>query len=467
MLKRTTLIEEHEWSMGSARSETLSMQEATVVVTKGPHKGTKAPFNSDLFHIGRADWCDIRLPDDPWVSTHHCELRWTPDGIVVRDMGSSNGISVRDIRVFQAILPPKMPLRLGKSVLEVRVRSRTQDVEIPYQDDAHSLVGRSTAMRRIFDLGRRLQHEDLSILLLGETGTGKSSIAESFHRQSHRAPKPFVVVNCGAVAPSLIESSLFGYEKGAYSGADKLHKGYFEQAQEGTLFLDEVGELPLELQPRLLDVLERQKVRRLGAENEIDVDVRVIAATHKNLWDAVEQGLFREDLYYRLAVVDLHVPALRERMEDLPLLVDSLMEKLGAKDKNITLTTGARNKLQSYVWPGNIRQLRNVLNRAIALSDGVITPEDLSLPQADLSSPSQQEEALPTHSSTNSPFPEDWWEQSYTLKEILAMSEKALLLETLERYHWNVTQTAKKLQISRAWVYNRLKKYNIETPSFD
>jgi transcriptional regulator with GAF, ATPase, and Fis domain len=225
-------------------------------------------------------------------------------------------------------------------------------------------------MREVFGLLERLAPTDATLLVGGETGTGKDLLARAAHAASPRARHPFIVVDCGAVVGTLIESELFGHEKGAFTGAIEARKGAFELAHKGTLFLDEIGELPLSLQPKLLRSLESRRIRRVGGEREIPVDIRVIAATHRNLRLEVERGKFREDLYFRLAVVPLHLPPLRERRDDVPLLAEQLLARLATEPGAAPMSIGKESlmALRAHDWPGNVRELRNVLERAALMS---------------------------------------------------------------------------------------------------
>jgi len=245
------------------------------------------------------------------------------------------------------------------------------------------LYGDSTPMREVFGLLARVAPTDLGVVLLGETGTGKELAARALHAEGERAGAPFVVLDCGAIQPNLIESELFGHERAAFTGADRPRKGAFEVADGGTIFLDEIGELPLELQPKLLRVLERREVQRLGASRPEAIDVRLVAATHRNLAQMVTAGTFREDLYFRLAEMEIRLPPLRDRKEDIPLLARRMLAELAeAGGPTVPLSDAALQTLKRRDWPGNVRQLRNVLRRAAVMATGeTIEPEDLeSLP---------------------------------------------------------------------------------------
>jgi DNA-binding NtrC family response regulator len=240
------------------------------------------------------------------------------------------------------------------------------------------MIGSGPAMQRVFELVKKVAPANASVVVTGESGTGKEVVARAIHSLSQRKEKPFVALNCGAIPPTLIESELFGYERGAFTGADQRRLGNFELAHGGTLFLDEIGELPVEMQGKFLRVLEERKVRRLGGKSEVEVDVRVLCATNRDLKEEIKRGRFREDLYFRLHVFTIQLPALKERREDVPLLVQHFVEKFnGETGKHVQgVTPGAMNVLQGYAWPGNIRELRNTVERAMILTDGDVIDEE-------------------------------------------------------------------------------------------
>ena len=315
-------------------------------------------------------------------------------------------------------------------------------------------------MRKIFSLLDRLARRNVTVLLTGETGTGKTTVAEALHHNSNQKNGPFVVVNCGALPPSLIESSLFGHEKGAFTGANAAHAGYFEQADGGTIFLDEIGELPLDMQPKLLSVVEQQKVQRLGSHTAIKTKFRLIAATHRSLPKEVKEGRFREDLYYRLSPISVKVPPLRDRQEDIPLLLDSLLEKL-APEEALHFTPAAIDKLKTSLWPGNVRQLRNTLEQVIVFHDGnVVDADELEIPSLH---PALQAEM--NHSSANGPtapinISEDGSaltinyhvSDGSSLKKMIEQTEKEIIERSLAISDKNVQRAAVLLDISVPWI---------------
>jgi transcriptional regulator with AAA-type ATPase domain len=278
------------------------VQRFRVEVVAGPDAGKRAVATRDELLVGTAPGNDLVLAD-PTVSRQHIAVASGPRGFTLADLGSSNGTTVSGVRVERAFLKSGCAIGLGHSALRFEVESDPLRAPLSATDRFGRLLGRSSAMRRIFAVLPRLAASDATVLLEGETGTGKSLLADAIHQESARRSGPFVVVDCGAIAPSLIESELFGHERGAFTGATGTRVGAFESARGGTIFLDEVGELPLELQPKLLRALEDRVVKRVGGSEPIKLDVRVVAATHRDLKREVNRGTFRADLFYRLQVV--------------------------------------------------------------------------------------------------------------------------------------------------------------------
>jgi transcriptional regulator with GAF, ATPase, and Fis domain len=347
------------------RPTSLDLRRATLQVVAGPDAGRRFDIE-DRARIGARPLADIVLADAR-VSGLHCEITLAGDAPRVRDLGSKNGTFVGDVRVLDALLAPGDIVTVGETRLQLSPAG-TRAVPLHDADDFHGLVGQSAAIRALTARLSALAGTDTTVLVQGETGTGKERVAEALHLAGRRAPKPLVVVDCGAMPATMIESELFGHERGAFTGAVASVPGAFERAHGGTLFLDEIGELPLELQPKLLRALESRVVRRLGGAKSISVDVRVVSATNRDLQLEVAASRFREDLYYRLAVVTLTVPPLRERREDVPLLAARFLRELGADPAHL-LTRDSLEALMRHAWPGNVRELRNTLERAVALSE--------------------------------------------------------------------------------------------------
>ncbi len=341
-----------------------SLQERVhrIVIASGPQAGLSAPLEGTLI-VGTHEDCGLRLTDDT-VSRYHLELQARPEGVRVRDLDSTNGTFVAGVRIKEAIVDREGTFVAGKTALRVEVEQREVGAPVSEKTQFGRSLGRSLAMRRVFGVLERVAQTDATVLLMGETGTGKELLAEAVHLASPRKDKRFVVIDCSAVAPNLIESELFGHARGAFTGAVAERSGAFLQADGGTVFLDELGELPLELQSRLLRVLETGDVKRVGEDTVRKVDVRVVAATHRDLEAEVAAKRFREDLFYRLAVVTVKVPALRERLDDLPLLAEHFVSAHGRPAFNFS--EALLSRLAAHRWPGNVRELRNVVERALA-----------------------------------------------------------------------------------------------------
>ncbi len=348
------------------RAAAVQLPRLALVVLTGDQRGQEHIVSNDLCRIGKSEDNDLVLRDET-VSRAHCEILREARGYLLRDLGSTNGTLLDGAEIREAFLRPGAIVTVGQLELKVRTCSEHLEVRPSEQQRFGEAVGQSLPMRRVFGLLERLAPSDATVLLGGETGTGKEIVARAIHEASPRRGRPLVVVDCGAVVANLIESELFGHEKGAFTGATSTRQGAFERAHGGTLFLDEIGELPLDLQPKLLRVLEQRAFRRVGGSEEHRVDIRVVAASKRNLLAEVERGKFREDLYFRLAVVPIEIPPLRERIDDLPVLVGALLAALSAEEPNappLTIARTALDALAGHDWPGNVRELRNVLARA-------------------------------------------------------------------------------------------------------
>jgi DNA-binding NtrC family response regulator len=290
-------------------------------------------------------------------------------GALLVDHGSTNGTFVSGIRVERGVVAPGSVLTLGRSQLAIRA-GHDVSVELFEHERLGGLLGRAASMRRLMAQIEKAARSDAPVLVTGESGTGKEVIAESLHALGGRKGKAMVTVDCGSLAPTLVASELFGHERGAFTGADRQHIGAFERASGGTIFLDEIGELPQALQPALLGVLERRRFRRLGGKQDISVDVRVVSATHRDLREEVNAGTFRLDLFYRLAVIRLSVPPLRERIDDVPLLVEHFLREAG-HDGPVSelISDAAMQQLCAHRWPGNVRELRNLIEATLAMGE--------------------------------------------------------------------------------------------------
>jgi DNA-binding NtrC family response regulator len=349
----------------------LAVPRARLRVARGRDKGRTLELGeSEHALIGTHPDADLVLRDDT-VSRQHAELRATEAGWQVRDLGSTNGVRVDGTRVLEAVLDrASHAISMGETDLDWKRFDDTVEHALAVRSGFELLIGESAAMRGLYALLERAAPGDSTVLIEGESGTGKEAVAESLHRASARAKGPFVVLDCGAVSPSLIESELFGHEKGAFTGADQARAGAVEEAEGGTLFLDEIGELSAEMQPKLLRLIESRQVRRLGAAKHRKLDVRLLAATHRKLDRCVAEGSFRQDLYYRLAVVKVKVPPLRARPDDILLLARHFAARLRADlDPDSLLTAGVKAAFAAHAWPGNVRELRNSVERLLAVGE--------------------------------------------------------------------------------------------------
>jgi transcriptional regulator with PAS, ATPase and Fis domain len=346
------------------RTSVASVRRFRLNVVEGPKVGLSYESRQDNCSIGSHPLNDLVI-EDPTVSRFHCEIHITPQGPVVKDLSSRNGTILDGVQVLAGIPRSGSVLRLGATAARFQFGAETNPLPLSDRTRFGSLVGSSLPMRTAFALLERAAATTATVLMEGETGTGKGAAAESVHRESPRRDGPFMVVDCGAIPENLLESELFGHEKGAFTGASERHIGAFEEASGGTIFLDEIGELSPDLQPKLLRVLENREVRRIGSNTAKPIDVRVIAATNRDLRGEVNAGRFRPDLYYRLAVLKISLPPLRQRPEDIPPIVDSLLSLLGISiEKNEWLRSADfMATLQRAAWPGNIRELRNYLER--------------------------------------------------------------------------------------------------------
>ena len=348
------------------QGEQLQQRRYRLAVVAGPDAGTERELDGAVV-VGTGEGLGLRLLDTT-VSHQHVELTPSSDGVRLRDLGSTNGTFIGGVRVKDALIETTTQVKLGKTVLQISVEER--ELPIPVAPPVLcGMVGSGKSMRGLFGRITQVAPSDASVLLLGETGVGKEMVARALHTLSGRTGA-LVVFDCGAVSPNLMESELFGHAKGAFTGASSARMGAFLEADGGTLFLDEVGELPLELQPKLLRVLEARTVKRLGEDRHRSADVRVISATVRDLAARVKDGRFREDLYYRLHVVPLRIPPLRDRLEDLPALVQQFAQGMGRPE--FVPPPELFRQLKGYAWPGNLRELRNVLAAALLELDTVV-----------------------------------------------------------------------------------------------
>jgi DNA-binding NtrC family response regulator len=427
------------------RQGTLTVRTLTVEVVAGPDAGRCVEAPEDRLTVGTA-LSNHLVMSDPTISRFHLELVNEGSAVRVRDLGSRNGTEVSGVLVERARIHSGAELVLGRSRLRVLDGA-------PTQIDAHEapvlagMLGDAPSMRRLMGTIQRVAPTNVAVLIGGESGTGKELVARAVHAQSARAAEPFVVVDCGALTPTLISSALFGHERGAFTGADRRHSGAFERARGGSVFLDEIGELPLELQPQLLGVLERKRFVPLGGTKELEANVRVIAATNRDLRSAVNRGSFREDLYYRLAVVTLALPPLRERQADLPLLVEHFFREAGGSGPlEAVFTPDVWAQLKRHGWPGNVRELRNFVEAMLVTGE---MPRATEAPDAD---------------GASFDFPAPLFERVYSdaRSEVLSAFEKRYLARLLEGTQGNVSGAARRASMDRSYLIKLLEKHGLK-----
>ncbi len=404
-------------------------------------------FGGDMFSVGSHPSNELVLPD-PAVSRFHCEIRRETDILSVRDLNSRNGTFVDGVRIREAILRGGSVVRVGRIALRFGVPPAAPRTKVSETRSFGDLVGDSDIMRSVFSMLELAAQSQSTVLLEGETGTGKGEAALGIHNGGARKGAPFIVVDGGAVPGNLFESELFGHERGAFTGAHSQRIGAFEAAQGGTIFLDEIGELPIDVQPKLLRALEERQVRRLGSTVMRPIDVRVIAATNRDLRAAVNDGTFRADLFYRLAVVRIHMPSVRERAQDLPLLVAKLLESLGAtaEQRATLLAPDLVATMRRNPWRGNVRELRNYLERSLVLEDQAM-PRD-ALESASAYSPGADSGAkLP-------PFQE-------ARSRVMTTFERQYLETLMKDHDGKVATAADTAGLSRVYLYRLLSKYGM------
>ena len=415
--------------------------------------GSPHEFHSQLIRVGSRPGNDLMLEDSA-VSRIHFEIATDDIGYRIRDLDSRNGTWVDGYRVVEMYLRSGCVIRAGGSELRFSLLDEEVDIPATSSDGYGPLVGSSLPMRELYAIVDRAAPTDITVLVEGETGTGKELVARAFHEHSPRAQGPFVVLDCGAVPASLLESEVFGHERGAFTGANARRVGLLEEANHGTLFIDEVGELPIELQPKLLRALEQREIRRLGGSDTISLDIRIVAATNRDLAVEVNRGAFREDLFYRLAVVHLTLPPLRERREDIRRLAEHFVRRAlkGDSQRAPEVLAGIDDenwkRLVSHPWPGNVRQLRNVIERTLALSE----PSSLAFDLPGSEAPASNSRSETPEVDLGRPFVEQ-------KAEAIAAFERAYLEGQLARNEGNFSRAAAAAGIDRMYFKRLLKKY--------
>lgn len=434
------------------RIDGAPLRRLSVEVIGGPDAGRRHTSEEDQITIGSGTANDLILTDET-VSRCHVELTRASDRIRVRDLSSTNGTSFHGCLIESGLLPSGSVLSLGRTTLSI---SDAESISVPMHGEERfgEFIGRSAAIRRLMARLERAAASSSSVLVIGETGTGKELIARAIHEHSTRAHRAFETVDCGALLPTLIASELFGHERGAFTGADHQHIGAFERADGGTLFLDEIGEVPVALQPALLGALERRTFRRIGGTQPIEVDVRVVAATHRDLRGEINHGRFREDLYYRIAVVTLVVPPLRERPEDLPLLVEHFLQKSGSHARlGEVFSERAMDALGAHHWPGNVRELRNYVEAAVVMGE-VPAPAGKTSSEADVTSTAAPRATRSYSELLRKPYGEG-------RSAVLAEFESAYLEDLIGRTNGNISEAARTARMNRSYLNRMLKRHGI------
>jgi DNA-binding NtrC family response regulator len=450
----------------AGRPAALHLRKCKLVESRSDGTTAEYIFDQSQIGIGAMADNDVVLEDDS-VSRHHAQITLVDENYVIRDLDSTNGTFVNGVQIIEAYLKPGCVVAFGKTALGFQALDERVEI-VPSEREAFGeIVGKSLRMREIFGVLEKVSETDATVVIAGETGTGKEVVARTLHARSARAKQPFVVVDCGAVPETLIESELFGHEKGSFTGALASRQGLFQIANGGTVFLDEIGELTLELQPKLLRALERREIRPVGANRTEKVDVRVLAATHRDLEEMVREGKFREDLFYRLSVVRLFVPPLRERREDIPLLAKHFLRNMTfnrdatGNPKVKGLSREALDALLDYHWPGNVRELLNVIERACSFADQeTIQGEDLPphiagpgpvVARSATGAPTLPQQLQMAANATFKDAKEGW----------VSTFERDYIVTLLRRNDGNISHAAKEADIDRKYFRKLMKKYEI------
>jgi transcriptional regulator with GAF, ATPase, and Fis domain len=439
------------------RATARRMRKSRLAVIEGPDKGKSVEFVRERATVGRSSVNDLVVSDKA-ISGCHFEIATTEGGHILRDLGSTNGTYYQDCRIREIFLKPGVVVRAGTSRFQFQTLDASVQIPLSENERFGDLVGASVPMREIFATLERVASSELTVLVSGETGTGKELVARAIHQYSRRAEKPYVTQDCSAIPRDLIESTLFGHEKGSFTGAVGQHRGCFEQAHGGTIFLDEIGELDLSLQPKLLRVLENREIKRVGGDRSVEVDVRAVAATNRDLRAMINQGTFREDLYFRLSVIHVDVPPLRDRRDDIPVLVRSFLDVLTERwypgeGRRYEVTDEAMARLCSHQWPGNVRELRNTVERAASLADGTLLgPADFRVHARPTTA------AAPTSAVAHLPHGLSFKDSK---QQVVDQFEVAYLSALLEKHKGNITRSAQEAGLTRYHLRELLKRHGI------
>ncbi len=461
----------------------ITLRRIQLIVQRDGVETGRHTFDKETVTIGAVEDNDLVL-DDETVSRNHCRIWLEGGNYMISDLHSTNGTFVNRIRIREAFLRPDVTIALGKSEITFAPVDEQVQIVPSKKDRFGDIIGSHPKLRELYAILEKIAPTDATVIIEGETGTGKEVVSRTIHMESRRRDGPFMVFDCSAVPENLIESELFGHEKGAFTGAINTRQGVFELADGGTVFLDELGELQLELQPRLLRVLEQREVKRVGGSKPTKVNVRVIAATNRDLEKEVRAGRFREDLFYRLSVVRVSLPPLRDRPEDLPLLIKHFLKigqfnRLPDGGRKVTqLAREAMDLLGNYQWPGNVRELHNVIERAVSFADGEIIqlrdlPDQIILlrgrPRSDstaINAPAVAGKPVVGMTSVVSPPvggpvpPVDGTFKDAKEKWI-ASFERDYIANLLRKNNMNISHAAREAEIDRKYFRKLMKKYGL------
>jgi len=449
-------------TLTDVRVDAVELPDLRVVVRPAKGAAITVPLGVAPIIVGADETCDIVVADDARVSRRHCSIVLDARGVILRDLGSKNGTSIGDVSIVEAWLRPGTKVTLGGAKLVIEGGKGRALVPLSRGVRFGEALGASVAMRALFARLEQAAQVDATIVLLGESGTGKEVLARGIHDRSPRRDEPFIVFDCSAIAPSLVESELFGHVRGAFTGAIAARVGLFEQAHRGTLFIDELGELPLDLQPKLLRVLESRTVRKIGGSDWSEVDVRVVAATHRDLRARVAAGTFRADLYYRLAVIEATVPPLRDRKDDIQLLVEHFLASQRPARTIADLPPNVIDMLRGHAWPGNVRELRNTVARLV-LFGGRAPDDDLVIGAP----PAPQVLGPPDASGPRPSAPALAEVLSLPLREardaVVEHFERAYLAAKLNEHGGNVSRAAEGVGVSRQFLHRLIERYGLKS----
>ena len=440
------------------RPTELHLRKCKFVLQRGGRSRERV-FDQSVITMGAMDGNDLVINEET-VSRNHCKVVQEEDGYVLVDLSSTNGTFINGIRIREAYLKSGCTVLLGKMEMMFYFADERVPIVPSQQSSMGKLIGGNVKMREIYGIIEKIAPSAATVVVEGETGTGKEVVSQMIHELSPRNKGPVMVFDCGAVPQNLIESELFGHEKGSFTGAIMTRQGIFEMANGGTLLLDELGELSLDLQPKLLRALEHREIRRVGSSKSIRVDVRVIAATNRNLEQEVQAGRFRQDLFYRLSVVRIHVPTLRDRPEDIPLLANHFLKthSFNRNPDNSLKVQGfsqpALDLMTAYQWPGNVRELLNVIERAASFCDAPMV-DVADLPeQLQTQGPAMAEGSA----SAESTFKEakERWVSSF---------ERDYIVKLLTKNNGNISHAAREASIDRKYFRKLMRKHRVSADS--